>query len=396
MVAEAMQRILAGESLYQIRKDWNRCGVLTTHGCAWSDRTMKLMPRNPATKGIREYRPMPPDGSRVKTSLMQVTAAWPAIVDADTWQQVSDMLDARKAARNFHQPNNGAAKWMYPFSGLIRCSDCTREMMHRGNVYQYVQTLPGGYNRSIRSAEITKVVEEAVLATFEQITLNPTVRSQSSTDLASRVRHAAKLEAFHVRRDAHRLPHGCWTTLRQCGLLGVVGRGEGERYDIEAVIGGEPWVVGVESPVKVIEAGEPVADRDLLGRLSTRDRVHVGDRRMQAHDLAGFLLEDDLDRAGPERIIDADGLCLRPRPDELFVALPHVEPLRLLGNPPIVGERQQLRSSAGRQTVGLSDHEGDSGIDVEQHLAAFAARGDHRTSRPIGGGNGDNRVVRPG
>src|SRR5699024_8991510 len=176
MVAEAMQRILAGESLYQIRKDWNRCGVLTTHGCAWSDRTMKLMPRNPATKGIREYRPMPPDGSRVKTSLMQVTAAWPAIVDADTWQQVSDMLDARKAARNFHQPNNGAAKWVYPFSGLIRCSDCTREMMHRGNVYQYVQTLPGGYNRSIRSAEITKVVEEAVLATFEQITLNPTVR----------------------------------------------------------------------------------------------------------------------------------------------------------------------------------------------------------------------------
>lgn len=199
MVAEAMQRILAGESLYQIRKDWNQRGVLTTHGCAWSNRTLKLMLRNPATKGIREYRPLLPDGSRVKTSLMQAKAAWPPIVDEDTWQQVSDVLDARKAARNFHQPGSGAAKRMYPFSGLIRCSDCTRVMMHRGNVYQCVQTTPGGCNRSIRSAEITKVVEEAVLATFEQITLNPATRSQPSTDLASRVGLAAKLDADRER-----------------------------------------------------------------------------------------------------------------------------------------------------------------------------------------------------
>lgn len=122
MVAEAMQRVLAGESLYRIRKDWNERGVLTTHGCAWSDRTLKLMLRNPSTKGIREYRPVLPDGSRAKTSQMQVQAAWPAIVDEDTWQQVSDVLDARKQARNFHQPGNGASVRLYPFSGLIRCS----------------------------------------------------------------------------------------------------------------------------------------------------------------------------------------------------------------------------------------------------------------------------------
>ena len=52
MVAEAAQRVLAGESLYRIRKDWNERGVLTTHGCAWSDRTLKLMLRNPSYKGV--------------------------------------------------------------------------------------------------------------------------------------------------------------------------------------------------------------------------------------------------------------------------------------------------------------------------------------------------------
>lgn len=46
LVVEAMQRVLAGDSLYRIRKDWNERGVLTTHGCAWSDRTLKLMLRN--------------------------------------------------------------------------------------------------------------------------------------------------------------------------------------------------------------------------------------------------------------------------------------------------------------------------------------------------------------
>jgi len=199
MVAEAMQRVLAGESLYRIRKDWNERGVLTTHRCAWSDRTLKLMLRNPSSKGVREYRPVLPDGTRAKTSLMQVSAAWPAIVDEDTWQQVSDVLDTRKRARNFYQPGSGAAKRLYPFSGLIRCSACGRAMLHRGNVYQCVQSTRGGCNRSIRSADITALVEEAVLATFQQITVAPTTRSGSSTDLSSRVGLAARLDADRDR-----------------------------------------------------------------------------------------------------------------------------------------------------------------------------------------------------
>ncbi len=199
LVAEAMQRVLAGDSLYRIRKDWNERGILTTHGCAWSDRTLKLMLRNPSNKGIREYRPVLPDGSRAKTSKMQMKAAWPAIVDDDTWQQVFDVLDARKKARNFHQPGSGAAKRMYPFSGLIRCSACGTAMIHRGHVYQCIQPTRGGCNRSIRSAEVSTLVEEAVLATFEQITLNPTKRNEGGTDLAARVGLAATLDADRER-----------------------------------------------------------------------------------------------------------------------------------------------------------------------------------------------------
>lgn len=199
LVREAAQRVLAGETLYRILTDWNRRGIRTRHGCRWSDRALKLVLRNPSIKGVREYRPLLPDGTRSRTSLMQTTAAWPAILDEDTWQQVSDVLDARKQARNFHQPGSGAAKRLYPFSGLIRCSTCGRAMLHRGNVYQCVQRVPGGCNRSIRAAEIERVIEEAVLATFEQISLAPAQRSTSATDQKARSGLAAALDADRER-----------------------------------------------------------------------------------------------------------------------------------------------------------------------------------------------------
>ncbi len=199
LVRDAAARVLAGESLYRIRTDWNERGILTTHGCAWSDKTIKMVLRSPSIKGVRQYRPILPDGSRSKTSQMQVKAAWPAILDEDTWQQVADVLDARKRARNFHQPGSGATKRMYPFSGLIRCSDCGPAMVHRGVVYQCVQSVPGGCNRSIRSADIERLVEDAVLATFEQITLSPSRRPTPGADQAARVGLAAALEADRER-----------------------------------------------------------------------------------------------------------------------------------------------------------------------------------------------------
>ncbi|MFC6356075.1 zinc ribbon domain-containing protein [Luethyella okanaganae] len=88
---------------------------------------------------------------------------------------------------------------MYPFSGLIRCSDCGRAMVHRGGVYQCVQATTGGCNRSIRSTDIEKLVEEAVLAAFEQITLGPARRATPAADPAARVGLATRLDIDRER-----------------------------------------------------------------------------------------------------------------------------------------------------------------------------------------------------
>lgn len=72
-------------------------------------------------------------------------------------------------------------------------------MLHRGPVYQCIQPTRGGCNRSIRSAEVSKLVEEAVLATFEQITLHPSTRTRSTADVGARVGLAARLDADRKR-----------------------------------------------------------------------------------------------------------------------------------------------------------------------------------------------------
>ena len=86
-----------------------------------------------------------------------------------------------------------------PLSGLISSSTCGTAMIHRGSVYWCIQSARGGCHRSIRSAEISKLVEEAMLATFELFLLNPTKRQATGGDLTVRVGLAATLDADRER-----------------------------------------------------------------------------------------------------------------------------------------------------------------------------------------------------
>jgi len=90
--------------------------------------------------------------TRAKTAQVLTKATWEPILDEETWQQVGDVLDERKKARNFYE---GGSKRIFPFSGLIRCSKCGRAMVHRGEVLHQCQSMnKGDCTRSIRSREV--------------------------------------------------------------------------------------------------------------------------------------------------------------------------------------------------------------------------------------------------
>jgi len=195
LIREAAQRILAGETVYRILTDWNQRGVRSPKGGLWTDRAFKIVMRACSIKGVREYRPVQPDGTRAKTPELLTKATWEPILDEDTWAQVGAVFDARKAARNFY---GGSSKRLYPFTGLIRCSKCGTAMTHRGQVYQCVPPMPGGCTRGIRAAEVEALVEQAVLAVFAQIAHNRGKRTRN-TDHTARTGLAAALESDRAK-----------------------------------------------------------------------------------------------------------------------------------------------------------------------------------------------------
>ena len=77
----------------------------------------------------------------------------------------------------------------------------------------------------------------------------------------------------------------------------------------------------VESGVKLFEVGEPVTVGVIDAEPGARGRVDGVDDRRDRDDLAGHLLEDDQCRARSERVVDADGLALGTRADEVLVAV---------------------------------------------------------------------------
>ncbi|MCL2465573.1 MAG: recombinase family protein, partial [Micrococcales bacterium] len=197
LVREAAGRILAGETVYRILSDWNERGIKTNDGGLWTDRSLKIVLRACSIKGVREYRPLQPDGTRAATPEILTKATWEPILDEDTWQQVGDVLDARKKARCFFE--GGSAKRLFPFSGIIRCSSCGTAMTHCGQVYQCKDNYKG-CRRSIRAEQVSDLVEQAVLAVFARISLDPARRrSRSKAGQVARAVLGAELESDRAR-----------------------------------------------------------------------------------------------------------------------------------------------------------------------------------------------------
>ena len=170
LVREAAERIIAGESLYSVRCDWNKRGVATIWGAPWSEKAVKQLMRNPAMKGVRVYHPIQPDGSVAKTAEVVTPGNWPAIMDDQMWDKVNLVLDERRAR---YAAMSVPIKRVYPFSGLIRCADCGTPMRKQSNRYVCLPPQPGACSRSINFAEISALVEQAVLSVFAQIAVDP-------------------------------------------------------------------------------------------------------------------------------------------------------------------------------------------------------------------------------
>jgi site-specific DNA recombinase len=108
LIREATRRILDGDSVYGIVRDWNERGIPTSTGKTWSSPQLARTLRLPRLAGLRVHHGQ------------TYPAEWPSILDETTWGLLQRRLSptTRKTGR---RPS-------YLLTGVIACGRCGRPM----------------------------------------------------------------------------------------------------------------------------------------------------------------------------------------------------------------------------------------------------------------------------
>jgi DNA invertase Pin-like site-specific DNA recombinase len=117
VIREVAGRVLAGEPMGAIVRDLNQRGVTTVTGAPWTHGSLKKVLTKPRMAGLLSHR-----------GVIVGEAAWPAILDRETWEAVGAVLD-RKAA-TFDYASNARR---YLLSGIARCGPCQQPVAIRMN-----------------------------------------------------------------------------------------------------------------------------------------------------------------------------------------------------------------------------------------------------------------------
>lgn len=113
VIREVARRVLDGDSLRGIARDLDRRGFATVRGRAWSTRSLRDILLRPRTAGLRQYQ------GRVIGE-----AVWPAILDRDTWEAVSAILES--PAR---RPPGMTNVRRHLLSGIVSCGVCRKPLV---------------------------------------------------------------------------------------------------------------------------------------------------------------------------------------------------------------------------------------------------------------------------
>jgi site-specific DNA recombinase len=113
IVKEAAQRILAGDTLRSVCRDFNERKIPTVQGGAWSTTVLRNILMSARISGQREHR-----GEIV------ARGTWPAILTSSQTARLRSLL-GNPDRRTNRSPRS------YPLTGLVRCSLCGEKMVAR-------------------------------------------------------------------------------------------------------------------------------------------------------------------------------------------------------------------------------------------------------------------------
>lgn len=181
-IREAVDRVLAGDSLRAICRDWNDAGIATTTGGKWQMSPLKRMLTAAMLSGQREHR-----GEIV------AVGQWPAIITPEETEALRSIL--RDGRRRTSYTNARS----YLLSGYVQCGRCGLRMVARPRV--------DGVRRYVcpTSVEGTNCGRMAILAEpLEEMVVELLLRALDSPAMAAALaeQHTDMKAALAVIRDA--------------------------------------------------------------------------------------------------------------------------------------------------------------------------------------------------
>jgi site-specific DNA recombinase len=188
LIREAADRILRGEALHAIVKDWKARGVRTPGtstvpgGRVWEVSSLKRMLASPRIVGDRQHH-----GIVVGTGII------PPMLDRDVWTQLSAVLAVVKPGKGSSTPVT-----RHYLSGLVRCGYCGTKLdarLAQRGVYRYTCPPIRGCHRIVVAAKnVEPLVAEAIAQYLDGPVFKKALR-EATTRPASVAADAAQLAA---------------------------------------------------------------------------------------------------------------------------------------------------------------------------------------------------------
>lgn len=155
LVRESAARVLAGESLRSVCRDWVGRGVVSAAGKAWRPTGLRRMLVSGRVAGLREHR-----------GVVVGDAEWEALISTADWRRLTSLFADRR--------DGLVVPRRYVLSGLLRCGRCGAVLSSRprgDGVRRYVCAKSVGSvgcnGCAIVAAPVEELVIEAVLLRLE-------------------------------------------------------------------------------------------------------------------------------------------------------------------------------------------------------------------------------------
>lgn len=183
LVREAAAQILRGISCRGIARDWNEREVKTPRGGSWAPQVIRKMLLAPRLAGLRQHR-----GAVVGS------AAWPPILDRQTWHSVvATLTDPQRVTNGRINARRNV------LAGFVRCGLCGGPLVTGRNNGKPAMKCERG--RSPDSCGRISVMLEPLDALVREIVIERLMLAPSTLRKAARIQHNADKRAASVTAD---------------------------------------------------------------------------------------------------------------------------------------------------------------------------------------------------